>query len=60
MEDKMYINPYAAVTSNKGSWLKANFHVHSSEEGSGRPLEPDEDVRLYKQAGYDVLQAPSA
>lgn len=51
----MYVNPYEAVSSNKGSWLKANFHVHSSAEGNGRPLEPDEDVRLYKQAGYDVL-----
>jgi len=51
----MFINPYESL-NNPGRWMKANFHTHA---GTGPntcgAYEIDDVVRLYKEAGYDVL-----
>ncbi len=41
------------IFENGGSWLKGNFHMHTTES-DGR-LAPSEAVRLYKEAGYDFV-----
>lgn len=54
-DENMYINPYEPILYTKGSWLKANFHVHSSTGGKGGHIAPSEVVKVYKEAGYDIL-----
>jgi hypothetical protein len=51
----MYVNPYQSIAIGNGKWLKANFHVHASLDGSGKRCEISEVIYMYKDADYDVL-----
>ena len=49
----MYINPYEK-TKEDGSWLRSNFHTHTSFDGCGTKNIEDV-IAAYKDAEYDVL-----
>lgn len=51
----MYTNPYEAAAKMGGSWLKANFHVHTHEDSDRSNPGPEEVIKQYRDAGYDVL-----
>lgn len=38
---------------NKGKWYRGNLHMHTTR--SDGDLEPEQAIRLYREAGYDFL-----
>ena len=51
----MHVNPYLAVIESSGMWFRANFHLHAGAEDACGIYPLDEVVRVYKEAGYQVL-----
>ncbi len=52
----MHIDPYSAVNSGGGEWLRANFHTHAGTgKGTCGVHEIEDVVAAYKEAKYDVL-----
>ena len=50
----MLTNPYHNLTG--GRWLKSNFHPHAGTgAGTCGAYEMEDVLRLYKEAGYDVV-----
>jgi len=48
----MLVNPCSIPAKFNALWLKANFHTHAGDSGSGFPA--DAVVRAYMDAGYEV------
>ena len=49
MKKADFVNPFELP----GNWYKANFHTHTTLSDSSKS--PDDTVRDYRKAGYDVL-----